>query len=56
MIQTAHQIHKGHLAGVGNAAEHAFAKKHGPDVQPVQPTHQLALFPDLYAVGVAQIM
>lgn len=56
LIQAVYQIHKGHLAGVGDAAEHAFAKKDRPNVQAIQAPHQLALLPDLDAVGMTQIM
>ena len=54
--QALDQMHQGDLAGVGLAAEHAFAEEGAAEDHPVKPADQFALAPALHAMGRAALV
>jgi len=50
--QASHQVHERNLRGVSQAVKHALAEKGAAEIDTVESTHEVVVFPDLDAVGV----
>ena len=53
--QPRHQMHQRHLRGVAGAVEHALAEEGAAEADAVEPADEVAILPDLDAVGSARV-
>ena len=50
-VEPCHEVHECHLAGIGDAGEHALAEEDGTDPHAIEAAHELAVLPAFDAVA-----